>query len=181
MWNVRKLRRPKELWAALSALVIAVVVYTATRPPALTPDVLVLPDNEMIAVTGALCGQPYECTFDVVGTSSVLGENIDVVILGYDAPRWEGAACEDEEWFGGQATNYLVELMNSSYVLLLIRPLKLDRDSRIYSHLYIDGMDVMYLMIAAGYAAPYGEEVDWCEKATKRLEASHKERASAQA
>jgi len=168
------------MWAALSALAVAVMLYAATRPPALTPDVLVLPDKEMIAVTGALCGQPYECTFDVVGTSSVLGENIDVMILGYDAPRWEGAACDDEEWFGGQATNYLVELMNSSYVLLLIRPLKMGRDPTIYSRLYIDGMDVKYLMIEAGYAVPFGEEVDWCEKATKRLEASHKERASAQ-
>lgn len=168
------------------ALLLAVLIYTAVQSPGPVLDELaelnefVAPDKVLV-VTGALCWEPYKCTFDVIGTDSVLGKNIDVTIMGYDSPLWAGAACEDEEWFGHQATDYLVELMNESDVMLLIRPLKLDRDPVIYSHLYIDGMDVMYLMVEAGYAVPFGEEVDWCEKASKRLDASHKERTRAQA
>jgi len=164
----------------LAALLAGVTLYVYAQPTEQTfpTSPLVLPGNLMI--TGGLCWEPYMCTFDVMGTDSILGKNVDVAIMGYNSPSWKNAACDDEEWLGQKAANYLVDLMNNSYILFLVKPLKLERDSLIYSHLFVDGKDVAYLMIEEGYAVPYNEEVDWCEKATERLEASHRKKTHGQ-
>lgn len=93
----------------------------------------------------------------VDGDTIARGER-SIRILGLDAPEsWPSAAgCDAERARGRSAAATLRRLIDTASEIEIRHTGELDRYGRLLARLIIDGEDAAELMIAAGFARPYG-------------------------
>lgn len=115
------------------------------------------------------CYDSWLCTFNIKGNDSILGRNVLVEILGYNAPSVE-LGCYQGSYRAKKARSFLILTLRDGTNIELINPQKRGSNTTISAHVTVDGVDLGSLLITEDVAAPENMEIDWCEGPPKEFE-----------
>lgn len=102
---------------------------------------------------------------DTVHMSCEGGPNDNLRLMGFDTPETYRAKCATERALGLQAKQFLQQQIAKASSIIPQTHGR-DRYQRLLARLYLDGVDVADIMIAAGLAVRYsgGTRINWCAK-----------------
>jgi hypothetical protein len=126
-----------------------------------------LPPVDSFAVTLVSCYEANICLMNIVGDASLLGQQVGVRIVGYQAPRQNGYYCLREKMRALKATMYLEEILKNGDVLVLREAKKPTGSAFLTATLLVDGVNVASTLVGLRVVAPAGVRVNWCGKTTK--------------
>ncbi len=180
MWQLRAVcswitarlpRKPSDLlprYPLVFAAAIVVALILRCSVPSEAKAIPSLPDlkgfllGETIDVGFHGCFDSWRCTFYATNIKGVLGQNLDVAVMGYEGPSMRFGSCPRERKHGREATRALWNILRGATKIQLVRAHKHGRNPIIHSRVKVDGTDVAELLIAQGLVAPPGLEVDFC-------------------
>jgi len=103
-------------------------------------------------------------TVNIKGVHPLLGEKINIRVLGIDTPEIRGK-CANEK-FRAQDAKFLVETMCRTAKKIESKNIGRGKYFRILADVYCDGVSIADTLINNGFAVKYdgGTKIGWCEE-----------------
>jgi endonuclease YncB( thermonuclease family) len=120
------------------------------------------------------CVKPRQAGYCVVDGDTIKWNGWSIRIAGIDAPEIRSPECPEERELGYEAQAHLSTVLSFAWVAQLpsrwmAGPSDYDNFGRLLSDVRVSdwalnwGESVGSIMMAAGYAVPYGKGTSWCE------------------
>ena len=139
----------------MKTLIIILCLFTIIIIPLRAQEAVVI--NEVINVYD---GDTFRVNIDEF--PPIIGENIDIRILGIDTPEIKGN-CQQERQLAIKARDFTRKYLNSGSVISLT-DLKRDKYFRILANVYIDGKNLGDALLMQNLAVVYlgKKKFNWC-------------------